>query len=884
MATLLSIANGNFTDASTWGVCDATSELDSFAGNASLTSGFAYTQAFTPGAITISGIAIKLHSRTSTAGTLRVLLRNNNTLTTVTGADVTINVTDLMTGSSTVAFGSGMNAWYYFKFASPVTLSAGVPYSVGAAASSNNVLLHRSATASDWCRQLVTTTNAAPAANDKLLICGSKTGVGVGTTTTVTMNNTASTNFGLISICHGGILDFATAAATNYVLKTVGSTISSALYGFEIQNGGTLQIGTSGNKIPVDSTVDIELVMSSNVAFGLRTSIYATFTAYGAEKTAFSLLDTNFTNVIAGQTHARVTDATGWLADDTVAFGSTTKVVTECETRTISGSPSGNLINLNSGVTYTHHADKTTPGEVANLTRNIKIHGTSASLQTFMFVNQQNTFNLNNVEFYWFGSAVSNAEGIRHASQSAAPNVLYTNCVFRDFVVTGSNGIIHGGDASRNMIITNCVFYNIANIAVNVGRNTSGVTATYVTLNNCLLMRQGNATNYYISATTHGGHINLNNVIVSGVYNGFSLTVASPAGYNGAATPWTNVTLHSCSGQPISFTLITGWVATNMKFWACSNPINPQSGMGIVLFDTITIVDCGTSTSSLAVVSMGQVIYRNFIFDGNNSSTYLFQTAANNLDTYQGKIQFQNGIIRNFTSGVIFVQTSVGGGPRGPFDAYEFNNTLFSNVNNTIVASPTQLFYQTERIISQHHNQVPNNYYIAKYFAEISKDTSIYYDNSSSIRLKPYHASNRAATEPFYVAGNAGETINVSVWVRHSVVGDGAAYNGSSQARLMLTADYGMFGSYTDSVLDTAVAANGVWEQLTGAITFTYDGIARVYVDCLGTTGWINVDAFSTDVTNDINNLEKSINGFPLAVNNNLTNNYTLIKRKRQVR
>ena len=45
---------------------------------------------------------------------------------------------------------------------------------------------------------------------------------------------------------------------------------------------------------------------------------------------------------------------------------------------------------------------------------------------------------------------------------------------------------------------------------------------------------------------------------------------------------------------------------------------------------------------------------------------------------------------------------------------------------------------------------------------------------------------------------------------------------------------------------------NGQWEKLTyTTATFSSDGVAEFYVDCDGTTGWINIDDWSTTTTND---------------------------------
>jgi hypothetical protein len=91
------------------------------------------------------------------------------------------------------------------------------------------------------------------------------------------------------------------------------------------------------------------------------------------------------------------------------------------------------------------------------------------------------------------------------------------------------------------------------------------------------------------------------------------------------------------------------------------------------------------------------------------------------------------------------------------------------------------------------------------------------------------------------VAVVTGTTIVISVYVRKSVIGDGATYNGT-QPRLILKADPAV-GILVDTVIATGVSANGVWEKLSGTTpAITDNAVFQFIVDCDGTTGWVNVD------------------------------------------
>lgn len=85
-------ANNTFNTAATWGLVDSTSFLDSEAGAQVVTTAYTGTRstAFTPGAIEIDGIAVKLDARTGITGTMSVELWNATDSIAVPGTEATI--------------------------------------------------------------------------------------------------------------------------------------------------------------------------------------------------------------------------------------------------------------------------------------------------------------------------------------------------------------------------------------------------------------------------------------------------------------------------------------------------------------------------------------------------------------------------------------------------------------------------------------------------------------------------------------------------------------------------------------------------------------------------------------------------------------------------
>lgn len=130
-----------------------------------------------------------------------------------------------------------------------------------------------------------------------------------------------------------------------------------------------------------------------------------------------------------------------------------------------------------------------------------------------------------------------------------------------------------------------------------------------------------------------------------------------------------------------------------------------------------------------------------------------------------------------------------------------------------------------------------NRMYIRQ--AIVSSDTTIFKTASPSIRITPKSATIEANTKTFTfkVPVNSGQTCTPSVYVRESVAGDGADYNGNP-VKLYLKSNVNI-GITTDTLIDTATGASvGAWEELTGTTAAaSNDGVMEFYLTCNGTAG-----------------------------------------------
>lgn len=281
MSVLISCATGNFTTAGTWALVDSTSYSNSETTNVALLTSYTTSSTFTPGAITIDGIAVKLAIRVGTTGTMTIAL--DQATADVAGTVVTINCSDLPVAASSTLEGG----WIFFKFAAPVTLAGATAYGVkGKTSNASQVSLFITA-GTNYSRALRTTTTQAPVAGDDMIVMGEHTGAGTGNSFVVTMNETATTDYGsntnstvtpAIAVCKRGTLSYGVAASTNYYLKLSGHLI--------VYSAGEFDIGTVGTEIPRNSTAVLEFDPAADGDMGLIARNGSICTIQGLSRTS----------------------------------------------------------------------------------------------------------------------------------------------------------------------------------------------------------------------------------------------------------------------------------------------------------------------------------------------------------------------------------------------------------------------------------------------------------------------------------------------------------------------------------------------------------------------------------------------------------------------
>lgn len=837
MATLFSKATGNFTAAATWGVVNATMFNASETTTTALTTSFVGATTYTPGAITITHIGVKLSVRTGTTGTMSVRLAQGGVA--VAGTTVTINVADLPVAATADLNGG----WIFFKLAAPVTLLAATTYSVQAKTSSASQVSLRSTATSNWAVALVTTTTAAPAASDNLIIGGEYISAGSSNSFTVTMDNTATTDFGSaptaanslltpgLAIGSKGTLEWGTSAATAYYMRMSNSII--------VYTGGTLNMGTSGTPCPRDSTMTLFLDMDSSGDYGIVVRNLGTMNTYGQSRTSGK--DVYHCKLNANQQPSasvlNVDTDTGWLNTDYIGVANTT--INETAVNAIlSGSATSSTLIVTGSSAYSGSIEKPRMGtppmeaDVILLTRNVSITAQSGGGQMYIKVDATSTVTFQWTSFQYFNSG-ANKEGIRIETTTGTFTCNY------------------------------CSFYNTVTVCWYV----ASTTATLITITNNVAMAVNVYILYVASGTSNvmfsnniymgtnsqsAGTININspnvtmtnNILVGGTSNTGILVFNSKMNWSGGKI--------YCGGGPalnLPSTLLTG------SFVSCSMWRNlaggPAIAGGIVIASStipvqrnIYIGACtlfGNGTANIATTTN----YYGVTFDGivsNNDATASTPTGIV-IPTSLQPVNILNSTFSS-ASGHRTVHTNDLSINASCIPQIICQNTSFNSTNGIPSMS---LFHPLSYIASQRNGGVVNSHVLYKKYGKIRISSGTVHSGSTSLQLQPDSASNKLESSGLYggfkVPISSGQYCSPTAYVYED-----SAYNGS-RARLIVKRN-GALG-IEESVLMTATAGSDLaWQGLSGSTAVVSDsGVLEFVIDCDGTAGNLYVDTFSATLT-----------------------------------
>ena len=818
MSTLVASATGNFTAAGTWKVADTTSLLHTDQASTAASTTYQGSSNFMPGPITTDGLGLFVLSRSATpSGLLYVELYNATLAASV--VVTTINVADIPN--------TGEGNWLILPIA-PTLLLAGNNYQTRIkTTNAAMVTAYRDATANNWARLLRTTTTAAPAAGDVFIVSGEKTGPGAMTSYSVTMDNTTGTVFGSpvatrasLSVCDGGSLVYPT---------TAGLALRLVLAGFVNCHGGsTLTRGTAGDPIPTTSSATLEFVIATNNDSYLHIHKGATYSSEGAS--TYASTRARLTADVAATGTVLTTDiSTGWPAGDLVAISPTKRVLNEGESRTLSINAAGTTVTLSSGLTYAHDG-VALQAHVINMTRNVKTFGTSQTLCAYIRIFDGAIANCKKEEIIYMGSATTGQRGV--VVDNASVDTVFEDCSFHDFFSTANTAMgVHSNLAGLMLTLLNNNFYNVGYIAIYMQQ----VSATDLNVNGNIAIGGPIAGAAGYGMLINSSDANASDNVMTGYGQSTAFVGASPIKLGTVA----NNSGNSCS---------SGLTVTGVYDSTITAPnFRRTNGQGMNLSSNLNLniinpVSTGNVNSSLSMTSNQNCIISGITATGEAGFTQPYSV-----------------YIAGINPGCVVSGTFGGAGALGATTADVVTTGISSSLHfhEPDFLSPVEFVvsvwkkgnsYSAEKI-----GGIAGSNKVVKWEGTLVLDTTIFDGASPSLRMTPTQASvkleSMQAGQLAYTAAVAsGNTVPVSVRVRKSVVGDGTAYNGN-QPRLMVRANLAA-GYTTNTVLATASGAAGSWETLsatTGVISA--DTVLEFFVDCDGTTGWVNIDTIETENT-----------------------------------
>lgn len=843
MSILISAEDGNFTDASTWQVVDPTSYAQTESFSLTLSTIFSNSVAFTPGAITIDGIAIKLQWRATTpSGTMTVELQQAGS--TVSGTSMTVNVADIPLCTSAENAAGG---WLFFKFASPVTLAAATAYTVAAKASAfNQVSIYRgSITTGDIARCLRTTTAQAPVAGDDLIIAGEITGPGAKVTRTVTMNSTTNTDYGsnttsratpALAICDGGILSFGTETATDYILRLSGYLM--------VYTGGTLNIGTVESPIPRNSTAWLEFDCTSARGFGLVVRNLGTLNWQGQSRTAGNneYMCYLAENAAANDTTLTVDRETGWLNGDTIAIASSAKglsnVASQSESGTLNGDATSTTLTVDGfagtggGLKNAHlgSATQVLKSEVVLLTRNTGMRAVDTANYSFMEIRETATVDIDWAWFYDLGNP-----GFAVYTTTGVFSMRY--CSISSFV---GSGIVFTGTSSNNYEVRDFVSYMVPRATAFAATIQNAVTSgTDWTIADIYIV--------YPLTATNANYAGLFLYDLGGVLSGvLSVSAAGRAGiYFNSDTNAVydfDVTIMGHSHENGSSLELEGF---NGRI---ENVISWHTSGTAVLIDQTTAfpirlqIGSLTAIGSTALYWSGASVEIDSIFAASSTSytTSAFISLSANgggpLKINGGQIGVASGDYTAYTTSSLF--------QFGNFCWY--NDFILNNVtvNGTVISKGNrQRLGQGFGIRLTRNGTNGHKSYLRNGTTE--RDDTVYATAAPSEKCSPdvQLTAETLESSPFFAAVGDGQTKTVTVKVRKD-----SSYVGSFEPRLVLKAN-GSMGQDSTQVMDTLSVGADTWETLSAPLPEALqDGVFELCVEGTGTAGAFWVDDWA--VTN----------------------------------
>lgn len=741
---------------------------------------------------------------------------------------VVVNMTDL--SGTTLSTQTG--GYYYFKFATPYTTSGTSGYNYTIATNTGSIVYYNTNNINQFSGGLVQSTTTTPVSGDTLFILGPMTGTSTPPYNTVTFDQTGSTPYAFVEVGGYGKMVLENASGKNYQLPilTGGALRTRNLV---TSQTGIIEFGNSTTRANSGSTLTINLSASTSQFNGIFVRGNSTLRMYGMQRTRYGRMGAD---AQTGSTRITLLSTpTNWLSGDTLAFGSSLRSASSfVETQTITGSTTGATIPITPlSVAKSGSTGQFTP--VLNLTSNIKIYGNSSSIGYHIITDLgRPIFDCDNIEMRYFGSATSSAEGLTFQGTSATTVQSITNSALYESTTTSPQAYITNTTTCQNMTVTGNSIYglSVASDSIGVRLVANNTTTSPIFIINDNFSVGGGTEAFTISEPRVTFRNNVANGIIA---QGMSFTWTYPYVYSAMTNIISNNEVSNCTTGPnIAASPFSG---TNFTVIKCNG-----NGLVIATGTDIVVENSNFSGSTYNVGSAGPYFdcyIRNSSFGGmvGSVSTANVNFSANIDGLYLENCNFSSSNV----TGPHLRQQNSGGGLNYP--ATSRNSFFGTGITLNAAVSSTSKGLQNF-FTYQNYQQVKNSGLTSYYYGTTFIDTTIFDNISPSFRCQPSSAVFPLNVPAFYVAVRSGATKTISIKVRKSVVGDGAAYNGATQPYVWLPPNGNLGPQFTGiTVMTASNAANGAWETLTYTTPVCNDdSVLQFWVFQIGTTGWVNWD------------------------------------------
>lgn len=568
-----------------------------------------------------------------------------------------------------------------------------------------------------------------------------------------------------------------------------------------------------------------------------------------------------------------LTSTAGMAIGDTLAFAASNRTRADCESDTIATVDSATQVTLTNGVTKYHGGVSPVQAEVINLTRNVKIHGASSSLQSYVYNASTSSVTSTSVEHYWMGSGTASKKGIDVAVTTGSSILTY--CSFHDFVVSSSsiNSLGSTGQTTTTAVFASNVHYNLA-----VGITIAATTGTTTVRANALLLVGARG----IDVSDLGGAL-CNNVVVGSSGYGLFCSDNNPVGtFNG------NVA-HSCTDHGFYFSAVRNGTPGNVLAYRCDSGFGCGTLTGVVV-DVVLSFGNGWANFNSAGTMIGVRIASGiFAGDAVFSSPYGLRLMAN-----------ANGIclLENCSLGVSgsFYRSHTTGDIIAASGSLSTVVLRACTLGSSVPIILTSGLLPDSFVSSQRENGTAGNHKCYMPYGIVKTDSVISHTATPSMRMTPNTASVKLESAPANSGGSwgftarvaSGNALTVSVWVRKSAATDASGRDypaGATYLPHLVLRKNVCAGIAADVILDTMLVgtAVGTWQQLTGTTAVVTDDaelefIVDMMVDAVvSPVAWINVDDFSVTSQMDSRGFKVWADGLPAVTGDNAAGGGLLI-------